>query len=363
MSKEEASKNAPEASAKKPSKKNRPYPRISIENCLIIGRKIREFNGGNPWDPKEVGKAIGISTTRNEFVYYAASSRDFGITSGTRHSKTIILEPLGRQIIYADSPEIEKAKKTEAFLRIPLFKKVLEHYKGSSLPEMTYLSNTLESKFNLDPEFHEEFVNVFKQNCAELEINSLVVTDGNNEDNFNEFSKEVEQIKLTSKTGSNKHDGQKRIFVAIPFSEKNPERPIGFFKEVLASLITPAIENAGFEAYTANIKGSDIIHSTIINELLDADLVVADLTDHNPNVLFELGMRMALDKPVVVIKARGTGVIFDVDNMMRYFEYNPVLWKTTIESDIPELTAHIKAAWEGKDSGQTYMKILRKQKH
>ncbi|AYL99311.1 hypothetical protein HYN43_004390 [Mucilaginibacter celer] len=153
--------------------------------------------------------------------------------------------------------------------------------------------------------------------------------------------------------------GSKRIFVAIPFSEKNPERPLGFFKEVLQSLITPAVEKAGFEAYTANIKGSDIIHSTIINELLDADLVVADLTDHNPNVLFELGMRMALDKPVVIIKAKGTGNIFDVDNMMRYFEYNPVLWKSSIEADIPELSDHIKAAWENKGSTQTYMKLLR----
>lgn len=360
MAKEEKSKKA-----KASSKKNRPYPRISLESCLIIGRKIRELNGGNPWNPKEVGKAIGIATTRNDFVYYAASSRDFGITSGTRHSETINIEPLGRQIIYADSPEIEKAKKIEAFLRIPLFKRVLEHYKGSTLPEMTYLSNTLESKFQLDPEFHQEFADVFKQNCSELGIKEQDGIEVQNESTLDNSSREVEQIKLTSNSASRKinQNGQKRIFVAIPFSEKYPERPSGFFKEVLASLITPAIEKAGFEAYTANIKGSDIIHSTIINELLDADLVIADLTDHNPNVLFELGMRMALDKPVVVIKAKGTGVIFDVDNMMRYFEYNPVLWKSTIESDIPELSAHIKAAWDGRDSGQTYMKILRKQKH
>jgi hypothetical protein len=34
-------------------------------------------------------------------------------------------------------------------------------------------------------------------------------------------------------------------------------------------------------------QGSDVIQSTIINQLLKADLVIADLTDHNPNVLFE----------------------------------------------------------------------------
>ncbi|WP_205589868.1 hypothetical protein [Mucilaginibacter celer] len=337
----------------------RPYPRITLEKCLIIGRKIRELNGGNPWSPKEVGKAINLSITNNDFVYYAASSREFGITSGTRHSETINIEPLGREIIYADNPVVEREKKIEAFLRIPLFKKVLDHYKGSTLPEMTYLSNTLENKFKLNPNFHKEFAELFNQNCVDLGINNLsnldtpLINTGNVAD--------TEKIEVVSHThlSSTGKKGSKRIFVAIPFSEKNPERPLGFFKEVLQSLITPAVEKAGFEAYTANIKGSDIIHSTIINELLDADLVVADLTDHNPNVLFELGMRMALDKPVVIIKAKGTGNIFDVDNMMRYFEYNPVLWKSSIEADIPELSDHIKAAWENKGSTQTYMKLLR----
>ena len=69
---------------------------------------------------------------------------------------------------------------------------------------------------------------------------------------------------------------------------------------------------------------------------MDADLVIADLTQHNPNVMFELGMRMAEDKPVVLIKASGTGPLFDVDNMLRVFEYNPNLWSTTVEKDMPK---------------------------
>lgn len=52
-----------------------------------------------------------------------------------------------------------------------------------------------------------------------------------------------------------------------------------------------------------------MIQSTIVNELLEADLVIADLTDNNPNVLFESGLRMAEEKPVALIKAAGTGQI------------------------------------------------------
>jgi nucleoside 2-deoxyribosyltransferase len=109
-------------------------------------------------------------------------------------------------------------------------------------------------------------------------------------------------------------------------------------------------------------QGSDVIQSTIVNELLEADLVIADLTDHNPNVLFELGLRMAGDKPVALIKAVGTGRVFDVDNMLRVHEYQPHLWRSTVESDIPELVKHFKAAWENRGTDVSYMKLLRRVK-
>ncbi len=88
-------------------------------------------------------------------------------------------------------------------------------------------------------------------------------------------------------------------------------------------------------------------------------MVIADLTEHNPNVLFELGMRMREDRPVVLIKAQGTGRVFDVDNMLRVFEYNPNLWQTTVEKDMPNLRDFIKGAWENRASEKSYMKILR----
>jgi nucleoside 2-deoxyribosyltransferase len=147
-------------------------------------------------------------------------------------------------------------------------------------------------------------------------------------------------------------------FVIMPFVERDQNHPAGFFLEVLRSVITPAAADAGFTVKTANRQGSDLIQSTIVNDLLEADLVIADLTEHNPNVLFELGIRMAQDKPIALIKATGTGRIFDVDNMLRVHEYNSNLWKTTLEKDVPSLTEHLRGAWEHRDSEQTYMKIL-----
>jgi nucleoside 2-deoxyribosyltransferase len=104
-----------------------------------------------------------------------------------------------------------------------------------------------------------------------------------------------------------------------------------------------------------------VIHSTIVNGLLDADLVLVDLTEHNPNVLFELGLRIAERKPTVLVKAIGTNPIFDVDNLMRVVSYNPNLWPSTVKEDLPRLTEFIKGAWAMKDTDRPYMDILRQQ--
>ena len=45
-----------------------------------------------------------------------------------------------------------------------------------------------------------------------------------------------------------------------------------------------------------------IIQGNIVEHLFDDDIVICDVSAENPNVMLELGMRLAFDKPVVVIK-------------------------------------------------------------
>lgn len=336
-------------SARKPGKS---YPSVPLEKALQIAYQIKDKNGGNPWGPDQVAAAIGSSPKSSEFYYITAAARDYGITTGTRDTKEIALTELGKEIVYAPNPAAELAKKVESFHSVELFRKVLTHYKGSDLPEMKYLGNTLHREFGVPPEHHEDFSKVFRDNTKYLGIKSGDAPTVEDE----------RKSPTTVVVGEPKQKSNLKAFVIMPFSEKLPERPKGFFEEVLRSLITPAGLEAGFQVETANRQGSDVIQSTIVNELLEADLVIADLTDHNPNVLFELGLRMAGDKPVALIKAVGTGRVFDVDNMLRVHEYQPHLWRSTVENDIPELVKHFKAAWENRATDVSYMKLLRRVK-
>lgn len=320
-----------------------------------IAYAIKEHNGRNPWEPDEIWKAIGAGTGGNTYFYLTAASRDYGLTIGTSTVEKIALTDLGRDIVYAPDPEAEKTLKVRAFLNVDIFKRVLEYYKGSNLPEMKYLGNTLQKEFGLEPETHEEFSRAFRENCQYLGITSGIPTTNGEASEPATSIPAPETITLAEAEGASKLTA----FVIMPFVERDTKHSTGFFVEVLRSLITPAAKSSQFTVKTANRLGSDLIQSTIINDLIEADLVIADLTEHNPNVMFELGVRMAEDTPVVLIKAHGTGPLFDVDNMLRVFEYSPNLWQTTVEKDMPNLRDLIKGAWDNRASEKSYMKILK----
>jgi hypothetical protein len=348
--------NKPKVNAEKKTRVSWPFPRATLEEALKIPYALKDKNGGNPWEPEEVRKAIGGARGGNAYFYLTAASRDYGLTVGTSSSEKISLGELGRELVYAPNSEVEKELKVQAFLKVDLFKRVLEYYKGSNLPEMKYLGNTLQKEFGLHVETHEEFSRIFRENCQYLGITSGIPTSTG--DRGEQDTAKPDTVTLAEARGSSKLTA----FVIMPFVERDPKHSAGFFSEVLRSLITPAAKDSQFTVKTANRQGSDLIQSTIINDLMEADLVIADMTEHNPNVMFELGMRMAEDKPVVLIKAQGTGPLFDVDNMLRVFEYNPNLWQTTIEKDLPNLRDFIKGAWENRASEKSYMKILRSKK-
>src|SRR5580692_5667519 len=158
-------------------KKNRvrwPFPRATLEQALKIPTAIKELNGGNPWEPEEIRKAISAGSG-NPYFYLTAASRDYGLTVGTRDAEKISLADLGRDLVYAGNPTVEAELKMRAFLSVDVFKRVLEYYKGSNLPEMKYLGNTLQKEFQLAPETHEEFSRIFRENCKYLGITSGTV--------------------------------------------------------------------------------------------------------------------------------------------------------------------------------------------
>lgn len=337
-----------------------PYPRRTLEAALKVPHALKEKNGGNPWPSEQVAGALGIGSKGGNFFYISAASRDYGLTSGSRETAEIALTDLGRMAVYPPSDAEQQKAHLDAFLSVDLFRRVLSHYGGNNLPEKPFLTNTLQQTFGLDPSVQDEFIDIFTKNCRFLGIGAQFMP-GSSSTTSPAQATAVEDGdgSVTVATPEDRAEGGRTLFVIMPFAEHDDRHETGFFEEVLDALFVPAGKAAGFTVRTARRKGSDIIQSTIVHDLLEADLVLADLTEHNPNVLFELGMRMHADLPIALVRARGTGAIFDVDNMLRVEEYSPNLWTSSILNDLPVITDHLKAAWESRASATTFMKLLR----
>lgn len=94
------------------------------------------------------------------------------------------------------------------------------------------------------------------------------------------------------------------VFVAMPFHAA--------FDDAYEAAIKPACEAAG--AYAERVD-DQIFQSNILqrvyNQIAKADLVVADTTGRNVNVLYEIGYAHALRKDVILVTRGGGDVVFD----------------------------------------------------
>ncbi len=107
---------------------------------------------------------------------------------------------------------------------------------------------------------------------------------------------------------------EKTCFIIMPVTtpeahlERYSDGP-EHFRHVLECLLAPAAEEAGFDVVRPIAKGAVVIQAEIIKNLESADMVLCDMSCLNPNVLFEFGIRTALNKPVCVVRDELTDIL------------------------------------------------------
>jgi hypothetical protein len=85
----------------------------------------------------------------------------------------------------------------------------------------------------------------------------------------------------------------------------------GHWKEVKA-IIFEAVESAGFAPkLVSDADDVGIIHNRIVQNIYENPILICDVSGKNPNVMFELGLRLAFDKATIIIKDSDTDYSFD----------------------------------------------------
>jgi hypothetical protein len=124
-------------------------------------------------------------------------------------------------------------------------------------------------------------------------------------------------------------------------------------------ILGEAIEGAGFEAnVVSNADDVGIIHKRIIQNLYDNPIVVCDVSGKNPNVMFELGLRLAFDKPTIIVKDDKTSYSFDT-SAIEHLEYPRDLRFSKIVDFKEKLAAKIKGTHERATSDPAYTTFLK----
>jgi len=116
---------------------------------------------------------------------------------------------------------------------------------------------------------------------------------------------------------------EKAIFIASPIGQEGTEirkHSDTFLKHLVAETINRNDEFVGIKIIRADqLAQPGKITTQFIRQLTDADVVVADLTNLNPNVLYELGIRQALLKPYILTAKSGTELPFDLKDSRTIF--------------------------------------------
>lgn len=124
-------------------------------------------------------------------------------------------------------------------------------------------------------------------------------------------------------------------------------------------IIEEAVRDAGFNPrLVSDSEDIGTIQSRIVNNLYKDPVVVCDVSGKNPNVMFELGMRLAFDKAVILIKDDKTSYSFDT-SCIEHLNYPRELRFHQIIDFKKKLAEKIKASYEKSITESNYSPYLK----
>lgn len=129
---------------------------------------------------------------------------------------------------------------------------------------------------------------------------------------------------------------KKKCFVITPIDEKGSATRRAA-DGLIAAVLRPALSGE-FEIHVPHeIPDPGSITAQVITHILEDELVVANLTNLNPNAMYELAVRHCEGRPVVILAEFGTKLPFDVAAERTVFYTNDM-------AEVPDLIQQVKTA-------------------
>lgn len=304
----------------------KPYPVVAFGDVLPLAEGIMKHNQG-----QEVVRTTllgmmnlveGSQSTRNLIT----NSNKYGLTEGSYAAPKLKLTDKGMLAVNPKANPIEqkKARFALAIGDVEEFNAVFEKRKGNNMPAPEMLHDDLAS---LDAGDRKACADVFTSNVKHLGM--LVDRDGAQYlMTLDEWLGQQGTAKATTGSASTPPsadgtpaaadtsgvDFDKVCFVISTIKEDGSDQR-KYADMIFSQYVDRALAGSGLKAVRADKIGvPGMISKQIIEYILKAKLVVADLSFHNPNVFYELALRHVTGKPTVHLTRTQDKPPFDVGN-------------------------------------------------
>lgn len=321
------------AAADKKSRRTPLFPAVSFEEALGLalaiqrhaaGRKVRRLTLFN-----QMGKSPDSGPSRQLII----NSNRYGLTRGSYKAEHLELSPEGALATSAEMLPCEKLKArfTLAVERITPFKALYDAQVGNRLPATSVLEDVA-TEHGIPKEDAKECVEIFIVNAKFIGVLKVIA----GAERIIPLDQAIEELpgvspaepnapappqtlesKYISRTLSTEkvgeHDFAAICFYISPIGDDASEHR-QHSDLFLGSIVEPALEEFGLKVVRADKIGKPgMITGQIIEHIVKAKLVIADLSYHNPNVFYELCLRHACRLPTVQLIRKLDKIPFDLD--------------------------------------------------
>ena len=321
---------AGDAETQKRKRRTPLFPSASFEEALTIANAIQKHAAGQKVRRLTLFDQMGKSPDSAASRQLITNSNKYGLTKGGYTAEHLELTPEGRLATGTDVSPSEKlqARFQLAIERIAPFKSLYDAQVGNRLPAASVLEDLAKEK-GVPDAAAKECVEIFIVNAKFLGVLRPI----SGAERIIPLQQAIEQLSgeplrvdraehvtatsadlstLTDR-GVNTPDWDRVCFYISPIGDEGTEhrQHADLF---LGSIVEPALEEFGLKVVRADKIGKPgMITAQIIEHILKAKLVVADMSYHNPNVFYELCLRHACRLPTVQITRKADKIPFDLD--------------------------------------------------
>lgn len=388
MADESSSAAEDDAEKSKPRRRRtqRPFPASGFEQARELAEAMLEIGGG----AREVRRVtlfdhLGRSPESGPSRQSVTNSARYGLTEGSYAAETLTLTEDGLKAVNPDASPRERARAQYklAIAGIAPFSALYERFSGNKLPAQQVMRDFLVGEQHLSEEDAKEAVELFILNDREI---GLIQTLSGAEriltldHMLDELPKAAENAARFDDLGNGEGasagasttppriapvptgDLRKTCFYITPIGEDGSDQR-KHADLLLGQIVEPAIDELGLELAVVRadkMTQPGMISQQILQHVLGARLVVADLSFHNPNVFYELAIRHATKLPTVLISRTAERVPFDIADLrvVRLDMADIYTFVPQMEAWRAELTQHARQALEHPDAAVTPITLL-----